>query len=547
MHRLGEDVAFMGCLNAGFNAGLTTGSTTGLNAGLNARTAVSLSLLLLVGGAAVRSGVTPAAEGAPARVVADFNGDGYSDLVVGSPGEDVGGKSAAGSITVLYGSAKGVRARRAQVFTQATAGVGGEPGKGDKFGWASAAGFFNDDRYADLAVGAPGDDAGADAAAGSVTVLRGTPDGLAVAGSMVLRSQPDDSKSRAGHRFGWSLATGDTDGDQPDELAVGAPTYERTGQVFVFGQQQDAPAGAPPAGVLDDATATGAAVPAAGRAARFGHAVALGDPDGDGVDDLAVGVPFADDAARDAGAVDVFEGVQGKGLRTRPTATWTQDSAGVQGKAESARGSASAERFGWAVAFGSVDRGGYDDLLVGVPGEAVGGRERAGALHVLRGSPGGVSAGKDEYWHRGSDGVRGKPRAGDEFGSWLAVGDFDSDGRADVAATAGRNAVQVLRGARRGLTSAGDRVLSQSSRGVPGSTDKRDRWGEWTAAGAFGRGGADDLAVGAPGKRRGKGVVALLYGHRKGLNGDRDARAFAQFSDGVPGDADRGDRFGHVG
>lgn len=529
----------MACLNAGLNAGLS--------ARLNARTALSLSLLLLAGGAAVRSGVTPAADAAPARVVADFNGDGYSDLVVGSPGEDVGGQSAAGSITVLYGSAKGVRARRAQVFTQATAGVGGQPGKGDKFGWASAAGFFNDDRYADLAVGAPGDDAGGDSSAGSVTVLRGTPDGLAVTGSMVLRSEPDNSESRAGHRFGWSLATGDTDGDQPDELAVGAPTYERAGQVFVFGQRQDAAADGRPAEVLNAAAATGAAVPAAGRAARFGNAVALGDPDGDGVDDLAVGVPFADDAARDAGAVDVFEGVQGAGLRSRPTATWTQDSAGVEGKAESARGAASAERFGWAVAFGSVDRGRYDDLLVGVPGESVGGRERAGAIHVLRGSPGGVSAGKNEYWHRGSDGVRGKPRAGDEFGSWLSIGDFDSDGRADAAVTAGRNAVQVLRGARRGLTSAGDRVLSQSSRGVPGSTGKRDRWGERTVAGAFGRGGADDLAVGAPGKRHGKGTVSVLYGHRKGLNGDRDARAFSQSSDGVPGDADRGDRFGHVG
>ena len=62
----------------------------------------------------------PAAHGATASVPSDFNGDGYSDLAVGVPGQDLGDLRNAGQVNVIYGSATGLTAARDQVWTQAS-------------------------------------------------------------------------------------------------------------------------------------------------------------------------------------------------------------------------------------------------------------------------------------------------------------------------------------------------------------------------------------------------------------------------------------------
>ena len=63
-----------------------------------------------------------------------------------------------------------------QLFTQND--VGGEAAEsGDRFGAALAVGDFDDDGFADLAVGAPGEDAGSTADAGTVNVLYGSSSG----------------------------------------------------------------------------------------------------------------------------------------------------------------------------------------------------------------------------------------------------------------------------------------------------------------------------------------------------------------------------------
>ncbi len=54
----------------------------------------------------------------------DFDGDGYADLAVGAPGENVGGKRDAGAVHVLYGSASGPTARD-QVWHQNRKGIKG--------------------------------------------------------------------------------------------------------------------------------------------------------------------------------------------------------------------------------------------------------------------------------------------------------------------------------------------------------------------------------------------------------------------------------------
>jgi hypothetical protein len=96
-----------------------------------------------------------ALQAAPAAL-ADFNGDGIDDLVVGVPGEDIGGTANAGVVDIIYGSESGLAEGTREQLTQAL------PEAGDQFGAAVVTG----DILTDLAVGVPGENIGAIADAG---------------------------------------------------------------------------------------------------------------------------------------------------------------------------------------------------------------------------------------------------------------------------------------------------------------------------------------------------------------------------------------------
>ena len=66
----------------------------------------------------------------------DFNGDGFDDLAIGAPAEDVGATTDAGAVNVQYGSATGLPGPGGQLFTQDSPGVGGTAESGDGFGSA---------------------------------------------------------------------------------------------------------------------------------------------------------------------------------------------------------------------------------------------------------------------------------------------------------------------------------------------------------------------------------------------------------------------------
>ncbi|MEU6533840.1 esterase, partial [Streptomyces sp. NPDC046928] len=116
------------------------------------------------------------------------------------------------------------------------------------------------------------------------------------------------------------------------------------------------------------------------------------DFDGDGYDDVLVGAPTGTDGSRkNSGYVTVqYGGPRGigtaSGTRKARTAIFGQNTPGVPGSAESGDG------FGAAVASGDLDGDGYDDAIVAVPGEDVGGVKDAGRVTVLFGSRTGLTA-----------------------------------------------------------------------------------------------------------------------------------------------------------
>ncbi|HEY1741490.1 MAG TPA: hypothetical protein VGI86_22440, partial [Acidimicrobiia bacterium] len=158
----------------------------------------------------------------------DFNHDGYDDLAVGAPGTTVDTQSSAGEVVVLYGSAHGLGSTNAQVFTEATSGLGATPGLNDYFGLGLAAGDFNHDGYTDLAVDAGGVGVGGVTRSGRVYELFGTRGGLSHASPLLPRHFDESTPGIHGglvqnDDWGRTLAAGDFNGDGYTDLAVGAP------------------------------------------------------------------------------------------------------------------------------------------------------------------------------------------------------------------------------------------------------------------------------------------------------------------------------------
>ncbi|MFD9117520.1 FG-GAP and VCBS repeat-containing protein [Streptomyces bottropensis] len=107
----------------------------------------------------------------------DVTGDGYPDIAVGVPGEDIGSIRDAGSVVLLKGGASGLTGTGAQAFDQSDSGVPGASEAGDEFGGNVALLDVNANDRADLAVAAPKED-GTYKNSGAVWLFRGSRAGL---------------------------------------------------------------------------------------------------------------------------------------------------------------------------------------------------------------------------------------------------------------------------------------------------------------------------------------------------------------------------------
>ena len=267
-------------------------------------------------------------------------------------------------------------------------------------------------------------------------------------------------------------------------------------------------------------------LPAPGIDAFLIDDIVTGDFDGDGYDDLVIANPRASlGSDESAGVVYVVPG-SSTGLDLARARTWTQSSPGVAGSPSRF------DEFGSALAAADFGGGPEIDLAIGVRGERADQNfiYGSGIVHVLYGSPTGLTGEGSQVWSQDTRGVPGKSENADFFGEDLAAGDFDGKNKADLAvgvpqenhSGAGNSgAVTVIYSSARALSAAGSEGWSQSTRGIAGKAEHADFFGSTLAAGNFTGSGRDDLAVSAIGEefsgRADTGAVYVLKGSATGL------------------------------
>ncbi|MEU0214489.1 FG-GAP repeat protein [Streptomyces sp. NPDC006265] len=363
---------------------------------------------------------------------ADLNGDGYTDLAVGSPGEDVGDDVDGGSVTVLWGSASGLK----NGTTVKDPAVSAH----DHWGNLLTAGDFDGDGKADLAASAYADP----------YVLRGPFTTIGTTGAVKRVALPEASYSVD------AMAAGDTNDDGRSDLALTYRVHLDSGESGSWSKG---------AAYLGTATGLDTSLP---RPLNGGTSLALGDIDGDGYDEIALGNVFTEEVDHSGslgGRVVVIRGSEGGPVNgDAPMAELTQDSEGVPGADEANDG------FGSAVSIGDTNGDGYGDLAIGVVFEDVGTIEDTGATILMNGSASGVSRTGARTFTQNTAGVPGSAEALDYFGSDVLLADVTKDGHAEFTATAGFEdegigAITALRGSATGPVTDGARTFGPGSLG----------------------------------------------------------------------------------
>ncbi|GAL92003.1 beta strand repeat-containing protein [Microcystis aeruginosa] len=324
----------------------------------------------------------------------DINDDGIDDLVMGATGVDSNGNSGAGASYVVFGSDSGFSASLDLTTLNGSNGFVIEGFEaGGLLGYSvSAAGDVNGDGIDDLIVSAPWSAPNGNSKAGAVYVVFGSNSGFSA--SLDL-SNLNGSNGFAinginlGDYSGRSVSgAGDVNGDGIDDLIIGAPQIPfatsipaSTGASYVvFGSNSGFSAS------LNLSTLNGSngfVIEGIAPGDSLGLFVSsAGDVNGDGIDDLIIGAPFADPNGNSKAGQSyvVFGSSNGFSASLDPS---TLD--GSNGFA--INGIAAEDNSGRSVSgAGDVNGDGIDDLIIGARYADPNGKSEGGQSYVVFGN-----------------------------------------------------------------------------------------------------------------------------------------------------------------
>lgn len=435
----------------------------------------------------------------------DFDADGYADMAVGVPNEDIRGKNNAGAAQVLHGSANGVT-NRDQLWHQDSKGVQGAVERGDGFGAALTSDDFDGDGYADLAIGIPYEDIRKAKNAGAVQVLYGGKNGLTARDQLWHQGRKGvPGLNQKDDYFGDTLAAGDLDADGYADLAIGAPNDQNGAVVLLRGSS----AGLTANGAIELRQGKDGMPSQPAGYENFARILKTGDVNGDGRDDLLIGVRFE---------VDTAVGVYDKGsavhvLLGSPTGV---NPAASQYILPADLGLPEYWQVG-DMTLADFTNDGRDDL-------ALSSNIGTATVAVLHGHADGLHpAPLPQAGTPGADAAWTIPWWDDDTGPNVASGDVTGDGNADLVVEIDK-AVRIIPGTSSGLGTA---VATWSA-----------DFSEWTdlAVLPFSGGTHAWLAVNT------HNDVAVSRGNLDGTQGP--SKTWSQASPGVKGAKEAGDTFG---
>ncbi|MET9889154.1 VCBS repeat-containing protein [Streptomyces sp. NPDC006465] len=380
---------------------------------------------------------------------------------------------------------------------------------------------FNNDGYGDVAYSAGSSTVGGKKGAGQIVALYGSASGVTSTKRATISQNtagvPGSAETEDG--FGWVSAYGDFNGDGYDDLAAAAQHEDVDGDtdggtvVIVWGSARG----------LSGASTVKDAAPSSHD--RWGRALAAGDFDGDGTEDLAVG--------SSSNRVYVFKGGITKAGTYGGRYSLTTDiiTGGEAGTLMLAAGDVNGDKRTDLVVDGYQDGGDYGyNINWYVPGTASG--LDSGPARELKS---GLITGIGDI-------------DGDGFGDIVTGQNWDpaDDGGPTVPESTTGGKVHIVYGSAAGPATTV--AVTQNSGNVPGSSEHGDWFGGELSLGDINGDGMTDLVVGAPGENLGSvvdtGAVTVLYGSASGVNTMSGYQYFAQSTAGVPGTDEKGDRFG---
>jgi FG-GAP repeat protein len=352
----------------------------------------------------------------------DYNEDGYCDLVISAPYEDLGSDKDAGMVTVLWGGKQSLVS--GAVIDDA------HPYDHDRYGQALATGDFDGDTVEDLVIG------------DSSPTIHFYQDRLTSSGGAgEIHSVTTPVANGQGGVY-W-LTAGQVDGaGTGDDLVVDGLDSRPTGD-YIYNEN------------FYYNGAIGSGITGTPKRLSPGIVTGIGDTNGDGYGDLVIGEEWDKDIP---GAVTGGKVSIRYGSSTGPDGTIQeidQNTSGVVG------GSEADDLFGNELSLGDVNGDGFMDLAVGSYGENLGDAYDTGAVHLFYGSPAGITTTNAQYVNQETAGVPGSSEDQDEFGSDVLLDDVNGDGKADL--TIGACGENDFNGATTALHSDGTKIVTDGS------------------------------------------------------------------------------------